>query len=226
MGELGGVLSLLPVNPSQCTFVQMTDTDVAFLLYCRSCSCDRHDLYLPSIPASLQTLGRCECAVSRGPRGRESDSTRNKCKECGGASICQHHRRRNECKECGGAGTANTSAKGTNAMSAGGGHLPAPAPKERVQGVRRGKPLPSSVPKEPTQGVRGGGHMPAPAPKEPMQGVRGGKPLPASAPKDPMQGVPQGGGHVNARGGVGVALACACQCLPRREQGRQGEAHT
>ena len=24
----------------------MTDTDVAFLLYCRSCSCDRHDLYL------------------------------------------------------------------------------------------------------------------------------------------------------------------------------------
>jgi hypothetical protein len=24
------------------------------------CPCDRHDLYLPSIPASLQTLGRCE----------------------------------------------------------------------------------------------------------------------------------------------------------------------
>ena len=58
MGELGGVLSLLPVNPSQCPFVQMTDTDVAFLLCCRSCPCDRHDLYLPSI------LSRCECAAA------------------------------------------------------------------------------------------------------------------------------------------------------------------
>ena len=26
--------------------------------YCRSCPCDRHDLYLPSLPASLQTLGQ------------------------------------------------------------------------------------------------------------------------------------------------------------------------
>ena len=34
----------------------MTNTDVAFPPYCRSCPCDRHDLYLPSIPASLQTL--------------------------------------------------------------------------------------------------------------------------------------------------------------------------
>ena len=32
--------------------------------YCRSCPCDRHDLYLPSISASLQTLGRCECAAA------------------------------------------------------------------------------------------------------------------------------------------------------------------
>jgi hypothetical protein len=42
----------------------MTDTDVAFLLYYRPFPCDRHDLYLPSIPASLQTLGRCECAAA------------------------------------------------------------------------------------------------------------------------------------------------------------------
>jgi hypothetical protein len=42
------------VNPSQCTFVQMTDTDVAFLLYYRSCPYDCHDLYLPSILASLK----------------------------------------------------------------------------------------------------------------------------------------------------------------------------
>ncbi len=40
----------------------MNNTDVAFPPHCRSCPCDRHDLYLPSIPASLQTLGRCECA--------------------------------------------------------------------------------------------------------------------------------------------------------------------
>ena len=32
--------------------------------YCRSCPCDRHDPDLPSIPASLQTLGRCECVAT------------------------------------------------------------------------------------------------------------------------------------------------------------------
>ena len=42
----------------------MTDTDVTFLQYYRSCPYERHDLYLPSIPASLQTLGRIECAVA------------------------------------------------------------------------------------------------------------------------------------------------------------------
>ena len=62
--------SLLPVNSSQCPFVQMTDTDVAFLLYYRSCPYNRHDLYLPFIPASLQTLGRFECAVATAPAPR------------------------------------------------------------------------------------------------------------------------------------------------------------
>ena len=67
MGELGGVLNLLPVNPSQCSLVQVINTDVAYFLYCRSCPCDRHDLYLPSIPASLQTLGRDECVAASAP---------------------------------------------------------------------------------------------------------------------------------------------------------------
>jgi hypothetical protein len=55
--RLSGV-SCLTVNPSQCPFVQMTDTDVAFLLYYRSCPCDRHDHYLPSIPASSPDPGQ------------------------------------------------------------------------------------------------------------------------------------------------------------------------
>ena len=67
MGELGGVLNLLPVNPSQCSLVQVIHTDVTYFLYCRSCPCDRHDLYLPSIPASLQTLGRGECVAASAP---------------------------------------------------------------------------------------------------------------------------------------------------------------
>jgi hypothetical protein len=55
----------------------MTDTDVAFLLCCRSCPCDRHDLYLPFIPASLQTLGRCECAAASAlaPHGLCTDTS-------------------------------------------------------------------------------------------------------------------------------------------------------
>jgi len=35
--------------------------------YCRSCPCDRHDLYLPSIPASLQTLCKGECVAASAP---------------------------------------------------------------------------------------------------------------------------------------------------------------
>ena len=45
----------------------MTDTDVVFLLYYRPCPYDRHDLYLPSIPASLQTLGKFEFAAASAP---------------------------------------------------------------------------------------------------------------------------------------------------------------
>ncbi len=67
MGELSGVLSLLPVNPSQCSLVQVINTNVTYFLYCRSCLYDRHDLYLPSIPASLQTLGRGECVAASAP---------------------------------------------------------------------------------------------------------------------------------------------------------------
>ena len=54
-------MSAWPINPP-------SSGTLAFSLrlapYCRSCPCDRHDLYLPSIPASLQTLGRCECAAA------------------------------------------------------------------------------------------------------------------------------------------------------------------
>ncbi len=55
-------MMMIKGSSSSCPFVQVTNTDVAFLLDYRPCPCDRHDLYLPSIPASLQTLGRCECA--------------------------------------------------------------------------------------------------------------------------------------------------------------------
>ena len=70
----------------------MTDTDVTFLQYYRSCPYIRHDLYLPPIPASLQTLGRVECAVANeggwqwrrrqeGGRGEERERERERRKE-------------------------------------------------------------------------------------------------------------------------------------------------
>jgi hypothetical protein len=55
LGELCGVPSLLPVNPSQCSLVQVINTNVKYFLYWRSWLYDCHDLYLPSVPASLQT---------------------------------------------------------------------------------------------------------------------------------------------------------------------------
>ena len=49
-------------------------------------------------PATLMTW--------RKPKGRRfchfPNRQRSTCKECGGASICQHARRRSQCKECGG----------------------------------------------------------------------------------------------------------------------------
>ena len=62
----GRVLHPLPVNHPQCPFIQMTDTKshIPILLqYCGSYSYVRHDPYLPSIPAALQTLGRVEYAT-------------------------------------------------------------------------------------------------------------------------------------------------------------------
>ena len=45
----------------------MIDNHVTFLQYYRSCPYIRHDLYLPSIPASLQTLGKFEFAAASAP---------------------------------------------------------------------------------------------------------------------------------------------------------------
>ena len=45
----------------------MTDADVTFLQYYRSCPYIRHDLYLPFLPASLQTLGRVDGVVASAP---------------------------------------------------------------------------------------------------------------------------------------------------------------
>ena len=62
----GRVLHPLPVNHPQCPFIQMTDTKshIPILLqYCGSYSYVRHDPFLPSIPAALQTLGRVEYAT-------------------------------------------------------------------------------------------------------------------------------------------------------------------
>ena len=60
-------IEVAPLHHPQCPFIQMIDTDVSFLQYYRSCPYIRHDLYLPFIPASLQTLGRVECAVASAP---------------------------------------------------------------------------------------------------------------------------------------------------------------
>ena len=46
----GGVLRLLPVYPSRCSLLQVTNTDVAYPHYCRSCPCDPHDLLPPLHP--------------------------------------------------------------------------------------------------------------------------------------------------------------------------------
>jgi hypothetical protein len=43
------------------------NTNVTYFLHWRSCPYDRHDLYLPSVPASLQTLGRGECVAAGAP---------------------------------------------------------------------------------------------------------------------------------------------------------------
>ena len=53
--------------------------------------------------------------------GMQSASTvvvRSHCKECGGASICEHGRQRHRCKECGGSQSASTVVSAHSARSA------------------------------------------------------------------------------------------------------------
>jgi len=58
---------------------------------------------------------------------------RSRCKDRGGASICEHNRRRSSCKDCGELACASIIAKGANARSAG-----APASAIITAQVRRG----------------------------------------------------------------------------------------
>ena len=44
-----------------------------------------------------------------------------RCKECGGASICQHNRVRHQCRDCGGEGICQHSIKSTCKECGGGG---------------------------------------------------------------------------------------------------------
>ena len=57
-------MSAGPINPPSSGALAFS---LRLASYCRSCPCDRHDLFLPSIPASLQTLGRCECVATCAP---------------------------------------------------------------------------------------------------------------------------------------------------------------
>ena len=54
-------MSAWPINPPSSGTLAFS---LRLVPYCGSCPCDRHDLFLPSIPASLQTLGRCECVAT------------------------------------------------------------------------------------------------------------------------------------------------------------------
>ena len=67
----------------------MINTNVTYSLYCRSYPGIRHDLYLPSISASLQTLGRvsawlplCSTGLSMGRRLMTMTA------RCGAAALC------------------------------------------------------------------------------------------------------------------------------------------
>ena len=61
------------------------------------------------------------------------EHNRRRCKDRGGASICEHNRRRSSCKDCGELACASIIAKGANARSAG-----APASAIITAQVRRG----------------------------------------------------------------------------------------
>jgi hypothetical protein len=57
----------------------------------------------PSVPHTRGNRVRDQCKDCGGASICEHNRERSKCKDCGGTSICEHHRRRSICKDCGGA---------------------------------------------------------------------------------------------------------------------------
>ena len=53
----------------------------------------------------------------------EHGRRRSKCKECGGASICEHGRERYQCKECGGASICEHGRRRSQCKECGGGSI-------------------------------------------------------------------------------------------------------
>ena len=65
-----------------------------------------------------EALGRARCAV-----GVRTDVSALECKECGGASICEHGRQRYTCKECGGRGICEHGRRRSLCKECGGGSI-------------------------------------------------------------------------------------------------------
>ena len=63
-------------------------------------------------------VGALVCKECGGASICEHGRMRSKCKECGGASICEHGRRRSKCKECGGSEICEHGRRRSNARSA------------------------------------------------------------------------------------------------------------
>ena len=63
-------------------------------------------------------VGALMCKECGGASICEHGRRRSQCKECGGGSMCEHGRRRSECKECGGSQSASTVVSAISARSA------------------------------------------------------------------------------------------------------------
>ena len=74
--------------------------------------------------------------------GHKSASTvvvRSNCKECGGASFCEHSRQRSRCKECGGSSICEHGRQRYWCKNCGGGaYCEHGRERRKVQGLRRG----------------------------------------------------------------------------------------
>ena len=83
----------------------------------------------------IHNVDKYTCKECGGASICQHQRRRSRCKECGGGSICQHQRRRDTCKDCGGGGICKHQRQRKSCKDCGYGNTKKLCPHQRLKSL-------------------------------------------------------------------------------------------